>query len=155
VFVRFRSPLASGLLTGKYNDGIPAGSRFDNHKDFFGDTVKSLQSEEGKAKIEKIRKLTKVYVSLGQLTCANIRLIIVLPFSAEKLGGTPTHLALAWCAVNPNVSNVILGATKVEQLEDNLKALDIIPKLTHEVMAEIEEIIQTKPEGGKTLFVKV
>ena len=54
------SPLASGLLTGKYNDGIPQGSRFDNHKDFFDSTVKSLQSDEGKAKIEKIRKLTKM-----------------------------------------------------------------------------------------------
>lgn len=58
-----RSPLASGLLTGKYNDGVPEGSRFANHKDFFGDTVKSLQSDEGKAKIEKIRKLTKMYVA--------------------------------------------------------------------------------------------
>ncbi|KAK9899325.1 Aldo/keto reductase [Cystobasidium minutum MCA 4210] len=115
------SPLASGLLTGKYNEGVPSGSRFDNHKDFFGDTVKSLQSEEGKAKI------------------------------AEKLGGTMTHLALAWCAVNPGVSNVILGATKVEQLEDNLKALDLIPKLTPEVLGEIEEVLQTKPEGAKTL----
>lgn len=74
-------------------------------------------------------------------------------YSAERLGGTPTHLALAWCAVNPNVSNVILGATKVEQLEDNLKALDMIPKLTTEVMEEIESVLQTKPEGGKTLFV--
>ena len=56
------SPLASGLLTGKYNDGIPEGSRFANHADFFDSTVKSLQSDEGKAKIEKIRKLTKMYV---------------------------------------------------------------------------------------------
>jgi hypothetical protein len=47
-------------LTGKYNDGVPEGSRFANHKDFFGDTVKSLQTDEGKAKIEKIRKLTKM-----------------------------------------------------------------------------------------------
>lgn len=62
-----------------------------------------------------------------------------------------THLALAWCAVNPGVSNVILGATKVEQLEDNLKALDLIPKLTPEVLGEIEEVLQTKPEGAKTL----
>ena len=62
-----------------------------------------------------------------------------------------THLALAWCAVNPGVSNVILGATKVEQLEDNLKALDLLPKLTPEVLGEIEEVLQTKPEGAKTL----
>lgn len=60
------SPLASGLLTGKYNDGIPEGSRFANHKNFFDSTVKSLQSDEGKAKIEKVKKLTKMSVHGGQ-----------------------------------------------------------------------------------------
>lgn len=88
------SPLASGLLTGKYNDGVPEGSRFSNH-DMFSDTVKSLQQPEGKAKIEKVRKLTGI---------------------AERLGGTATQLALAWAAKNQNVSTVILGATKVEQI---------------------------------------
>jgi len=122
------SPLASGLLTGKYNDGIPQGSRFDNHKDFFDSTVKSLQSDDGKAKIEKIRKLTKI---------------------AERLGGTMTHLALAWTVRDPLISNCILGATKVEQLEDNLKALDIMDKLTPDVLQEIEDILQNKPEGAK------
>lgn len=64
-----------------------------------------------------------------------------------------THLALAWCVVNPGVTNVILGATKVEQLEDNLKSLDIIPKLTGEVLKEIEEILETKPEGARSLYL--
>ena len=54
------SPLASGLLTGKYNDGIPEGSRYANHADFFKNSVDALQSEEGKAKLDKVRKLTKV-----------------------------------------------------------------------------------------------
>lgn len=69
------SPLASGLLTGKYNDGIPEDSRFATNKSFFEGTVKSLQSPEGKAKIEKVRKLTKI---------------------AERLGGNVAQLSLAW-----------------------------------------------------------
>ena len=68
------SALASGLLTGKYNDGIPDGSRFHNHKDFFNNKIKELESPEGKARIEKVRKLTEV---------------------AEKLGGSASQLALA------------------------------------------------------------
>lgn len=84
--------MASGLLTGKYNDGIPEDSRFATNKAFFESTIKQLESPEGKAKIEKVRKLTTL---------------------AEKLGGTVTQLSLAWVASNPNVSSVILGATKV------------------------------------------
>lgn len=118
------SPLASGLLTGKYNDGIPEGSRFHTNKSFFEGTVKQLQSPEGQAKIEKVRKLTTI---------------------AEKLGGNVTQLSLAWAAKNPNVSTVILGATKVEQIEDNCKAIALLPKLTPEVMEEIESILDNKP----------
>ena len=84
------SPLASGLLTGKYNDGIPEDSRFNNNKSFFEGTIKGLQSEEGKAKIAKVRKLTEI---------------------AEKLGGNVAQLSLAWCIKNPNVSTVILGVS--------------------------------------------
>lgn len=123
------SPLASGLLTGKYNDGIPEDSRFATNSAFFDSTVKSLQEPEGKAKIEKVRKLTKI---------------------AERLGGTATHLALAWAAKNPNVSTVILGATKVEQIHDNCKALALIEKLTPEVMEEIEGVLENKPKGPNT-----
>ena len=64
---------------------------------------------------------------------------------AERLGGSPGQLALAWAAKNPNVSTVILGATKVEQLHDNLAALKLLPKLTDEVMEEIEGILKNKP----------
>ncbi|KAK7403909.1 hypothetical protein QQX98_010316 [Neonectria punicea] len=118
------SPLASGLLTGKYNDGIPEDSRFATNKEFFSDTAKKLQSEEGQAKIEKVRKLTAV---------------------AERLGGTTAQLALAWCIKNPNVSTVILGATKVAQIEDNCKALEISDKITPEVLQEIEAILDNTP----------
>jgi aryl-alcohol dehydrogenase-like predicted oxidoreductase len=123
------SPLASGLLTGKYNDGIPEGSRFHNHKDFFGSTIDSLQQPEGKAKIEKVRQLTKI---------------------AERLGGNMTQLALAWAAKNENVSTVILGATKVEQIVDNCKSIGILNKLDDKTMEEIEKILDNKPAPTPT-----
>ncbi|KAH6638076.1 voltage-gated potassium channel subunit beta-1 channel subunit beta-1 [Boeremia exigua] len=118
------SPLASGLLTGKYNEGIPEDSRFANNKDFFKNTLDGLKSDEGKAKIEKVRKLTKV---------------------AEKLDASVAQLALAWAAKNPNVSTVILGASKVQQVHDNCAALKLLPKLTPEIMEEIEGILGNKP----------
>lgn len=103
------SPLASGLLTGKYNDGIPEDSRFATNKSFFENTVKQLQTPEGKAKIEKVRKLTTI---------------------AEKLGGNTAQLALAWAAKNPNVSTVILGATKVRHLHCSF-TLENVPVSFH------------------------
>ncbi|KAJ9161049.1 Aldo/keto reductase [Coniochaeta hoffmannii] len=118
------SPLASGLLTGKYNEGIPEDSRFATNKDFFDSTIKSLQTDEGKAKIEKVRKLTDV---------------------AKRLGGTTASLAIAWCVKNENVSTVILGASKPSQIAENCKALQLVPKLTPEVMEEIEKILDNKP----------
>jgi len=121
------SPLAYGLLTGKYNDGIPAGSRLT--QDFFKDTAKSLSEEEGKQKIEKVKALTEL---------------------AKGLGSSITQLALAWCARNKNVSTVILGATSVEQLKENLGAVAIIPKLTDDVLAKIDEILGNKPAPVKT-----
>ncbi|KAL2355905.1 voltage-gated potassium channel subunit beta-3 [Cryomyces antarcticus] len=123
------SPLASGLLTGKYNDGIPEDSRFATNKSVFESTIKELKSPEGQAKIEKVKKLTKV---------------------AERLGGTVTQLSLAWCAKNPNVSTVILGATKIEQIHDNCAALKLIDKLTPDVMEEIDAILDNKPKGPPT-----
>lgn len=123
------SPLASGLLTGKYNDGVPEGSRFHTNSSFFEDSAKGLETPEGKAKIEKVKKLTSI---------------------AEKLGGTSTHLALAWAAKNNNVSTVILGATKVEQIHDNCKALALLPKLTPEIMEEIDNVLENKPKPPNT-----
>jgi aryl-alcohol dehydrogenase-like predicted oxidoreductase len=120
----------SGLLTGKYNDGIPEGSRFDVKKDMFSDTLKSLtETEEGKAKITKVRELTKI---------------------AESLGCSMSQLALAWAASNSHVSTVILGITKPEQLKENLGALDVIDKLTPELHEKIEEILKNKPAEAPT-----
>ncbi|KIM64182.1 hypothetical protein SCLCIDRAFT_1213610 [Scleroderma citrinum Foug A] len=119
------SALASGLLTGKYNDGIPPESRFATHSDIFKDTVKNLNEEEGMGKINKVKELSQL--------------------AETELGCSITHLALAWVARNPNTSTIILGASKPEQVLDNLKALEVIPKLTPEILSKIEEILKNKP----------
>ncbi|KAF1986751.1 Aldo/keto reductase [Aulographum hederae CBS 113979] len=119
------SPLASGLLTGKYNNGIPEDSRFATNASFFSSTVEQLKSPAGQAKIEKVKELTKI---------------------AEELGGNATQLALAWCVKNENVSTVILGATKIEQIHDNCKAMQLVPKLTPELMEKIEKVLDNKPK---------
>ena len=118
------SPLASGLLTGKYNDGIPEDSRFASNPDMMKSNIESLQTEEGKSKIKKVKELTKI---------------------AQRLGGNTTQLALAWAAKNPNVSTVILGATKPQQVVDNCGAIKLLAKLTPEVMEEIEGVLGNKP----------
>jgi voltage-dependent potassium channel beta subunit len=113
------SPLASGLLSGKYNDGIPEGSRF------------GLQGFDWlKERWMKDEFLGKVR-SLSAL--------------AKKLGISMSQLSIAWCLKNPDVSTVILGATNKDQLTENLASLDSVPKFTPEIMNEIESIVQTKP----------
>jgi len=116
------SPLASGMLTGKYNDGIPDDSRL---------TLPGYRwlrdkwtSEGGQQKLEKIRKLTAF---------------------ADQIGISVTHLSLAWCLKNPNVSTVILGASRPSQLEDNLNSLDALESLTPDVMDQIETIVDNRP----------
>ena len=113
------SPLPSGLLTGKYNNGIPEGSRlaleeFERLKD------RTLSED----RIERIRELEKL---------------------AKELNTSLATLSIAWCIKNPNVTTAILGATKETQLTENLKALEVLPKLTNEVMEKIESIMATKP----------
>ncbi|TFY65774.1 hypothetical protein EVG20_g5317 [Dentipellis fragilis] len=125
------SALASGILTGKYNDGVPSGSRIDTNKGGYGDhALKHLQSAEGQEQIRKVKELTKL--------------------AESELGCSVTHLALAWVARNPNTSTVILGATRPEQIIDNLKAIDVIPKLTPEILEKIEKIVENKPKGPPT-----
>jgi voltage-dependent potassium channel beta subunit len=111
------SPLASGLLTGKYRGGLPEGSRgaMENMA-FLRD---NLLSPEKNAAVEKLEAV------------------------ARDLGGTVAQLAIAWVNSNPRVSTVILGASKLDQLQSNLGALELAPKLSQEVLAKIDEI--TKP----------
>lgn len=117
------SPLASGLLTGKYNQGIPEGSRLDlEGYDWLRDRY---NSEEGQRTIEKVRQLGSI---------------------ADELGGSLAQLALAWCLKNPNVSTVITGASKPEQVTENMKALELVSRLGDEVMERIESILENKPD---------
>jgi voltage-dependent potassium channel beta subunit len=113
------SPLASGLLSGKYNKGIPADSRFAIPG--FEWLRDRLLQEQLVAKAVKIAEL------------------------AGELSITPSQLSIAWCVKNPNVTTTILGATKKEQLIENLDALSAVEKLTPEVLQRIETIVQTKP----------
>ncbi|KAI9600793.1 hypothetical protein H4Q26_000586 [Puccinia striiformis f. sp. tritici PST-130] len=119
------SPLKDGILTGKYNDGIPAGSRMDVNKEYLKTSVNRLLGQEGQEEIKKVKKLTQL--------------------AKEKLNCSVAQLALAWAASNPHVSTVILGATKPEQLRENFGALKVIDKLTPEIMEEIESIVANKP----------
>ena len=110
------SPLASGLLTGKYKDGIPADSRAAlKGYEWIAERV----SEVGKlAAVEKLRPI------------------------AGDLGCTISQLALAWCLKNPHVSTVITGASRVSQVHENMKALEVVPKLTAEVVKAVEAATQ-------------
>ena len=116
------SPLASGLLTGKYIDGIPDDSRLNLP------SYKWLRDrwtgEDGLRKLEKIRQLAGL---------------------TDEIGIPLTHLSLAWCLKNRNVSSVILGASRVSQLEDNLGSLNALENLTPDVMDRIEAIVDNKP----------
>lgn len=116
------SPLAGGLLTGKYQNGIPEDSRIRGHA---VNWVFRGPEEENKVRVEKVGKLIDL---------------------AERIGTNVTQLSLAWCLKNPNVSTVILGASKPTQLQENLKAVEVQALLTPDVIAEIETIMANKPE---------
>lgn len=114
------SPLASGVLTGKYNDGFPTDTRLG---------IAGLEWLKDRAlaeeNLEKVRKLSAFALELG----------VTMPL-----------LAIAWCLKNDDVSTVILGASKKSQLEENFKAFDVMTKLEDRVMEKIEEILNNKPE---------
>lgn len=113
------SPLASGVLSGKYNAGVPAESRLSMSKyDWLKDSLLKP------ANIDKAKALAPI---------------------AAELGCTQAQLAIAWCLKNPNVSSVITGATRAEQVVENMKALDVVPKLTPEVLTRIEGVLGNKP----------
>lgn len=114
------SPLASGLLTGKYNNGIPENSRFAL-KGF--DWLKDQWMVEDKLK--KVKRLDDL---------------------AKELNTSLACLSIAWCITNPNVTSAILGATKKEQLVENLKALEVVSKLNAELLQRIDDIMESKPK---------
>ncbi len=112
------SPLGGGILTGKYNDGIPEDSRIGKTD------AEWLRKSLTEQKVQKTRQLTEV---------------------AGELGITMANLALAWILKNPNVSTAITGATKVRHVEENVKAVDAVELLTDDVMERIEGILDNKP----------
>ena len=113
------SPLASGLLSGKYNDGIPEGSRFG---------LKGFDWLKDKWMKDEMLGKVKGLASL-----------------AKELGISMAELSIAWCIKNPDVTTAILGATNKEQLLQNLKAMDAMEKLDENTMQRIEDIVETKP----------
>src|SRR6202795_4464203 len=116
------SPLASGLLTGKYNEGLPKDARLGlDHYGWLRDWV--LKPE----RLEKVRRLGKL---------------------AAELNLSQSVLAIAWCLKNPHVSTVILGASKIAQLEENLLASAAAEKLDYGLMTQIDEIMGTKPKDA-------
>lgn len=109
------SPLASGVLSGKYDDGFPAGSRFTQPQ--YDWLKEKLVTKENIAKVKKLEPI------------------------AKELGCTRAQLAIAWCLANPHVSTVITGATRPEQVHENLKALAVADRLTPELKGRIEAAV--------------
>ncbi|KAK6837716.1 hypothetical protein RU639_001292 [Aspergillus parasiticus] len=122
------SPMQMGLLSGKYNnahDAPPPGSRFAESQDDYALTIRGRYGNDWwSSMIQKINKLTAL---------------------SERLGFKMSQLALAWCLKNENVTAVITGASRPEQIVDNIQSLKILPMLTAEIMAEIDEVLGNKP----------
>ena len=112
------SPLASGALTGKYLDGIPEGSRA-TLKGYEWLKRHMIDSERGQARMDKVRNLKPI---------------------ADELGVSLSKMSIAWCLLNPNVSTVILGASRIDQLKENLEALEVVPLLTEDIQKKLAGI---------------
>ena len=113
-----RQPLASGALTGKYLDGIPDGSRASlSGYEWLKKSM--VESDRGQQRMERIKAITPI---------------------AEKLNVSMSKLAIAWCLLNKNVSTVILGASKLKQLEENLKSSEVVGLLDEEIQRELLSI---------------
>jgi aryl-alcohol dehydrogenase-like predicted oxidoreductase len=120
------SPLASGVLTGKYNDGVPADSRMNLPG--YEWLKEKWSTDAGRAQLEQVRQLAKL---------------------SNEIGLSITHLALLWCLANKHVSTVILGASRASQLQDNLAALSHKDKVTSDVLERIDSIVGNKPEAPR------
>lgn len=121
------SPLASGVLTGKYDKGMPEGTRASLEE--YAWLRKRIESDEGEKQVAAVRDLKPI---------------------ADALGCTRAQLGLAWALKNPHVSSVITGASRPEQVRENMKALDVLEKLTPDVMERIEGVLDNRPEPAPT-----
>jgi len=117
------SPLASGMLTGKYDNGIPQGTRVT--LEGYDWLREGFEDENAQQKIEKVKQLAPI---------------------AQNLGMNRAQLAIAWCLKNQHVSSVITGASKPEQVIENMQAMDFVSRLTPEVISQIEAVLANKPE---------
>jgi voltage-dependent potassium channel beta subunit len=120
------SPLAGGLLTGKYRDGIPPGTR--STLKGFGWLHDRYAGDEAPANVAKVESLRPI---------------------ADELDCSRAQLAIAWCLANPNVSSVILGASRSEQLRENLGAMAVVERLTPAIAERIEQVLGNRPEPEK------
>jgi voltage-dependent potassium channel beta subunit len=116
------SPLASGLLTGKYNQGMPEGTRAT--LEGYEWLRNRFEDEEAVQRIAKVGKMMDI---------------------ADELGISMAQLALAWTLKNPNVSTTITGSSKPEQIVENMKAIDVVSQLDDDIMEKIEGILDNKP----------
>jgi aryl-alcohol dehydrogenase-like predicted oxidoreductase len=118
------SPLASGLLTGKYKNGIPPGSRAT--LEGYGWLHENLITPENIAKVSQLEPI------------------------AKDLGCSLAQLGLAWCLKNPHVSTAMTGASKPEQVVENMKAIDVVHKLDSAVMERIDDVLGNKPDSDES-----
>ena len=115
------SPLRRGILTGKYNQGIPSESRAAKEGSWFKEEI-----ERGGDMLQRVARLEPI---------------------AKELGATTGQLALAWTLKHPHVSSAIIGATSVEQVEENLKAVQLVDRIDAGMMGRIDEVLQNRPES--------
>uniref|UniRef100_A0AAR2KL99 Voltage-gated potassium channel subunit beta-1 n=1 Tax=Pygocentrus nattereri TaxID=42514 RepID=A0AAR2KL99_PYGNA len=120
------SPLACGIITGKYENGIPESSRASMKS--YQWLKDKIMSEDGRKQQAKLKELAHI---------------------AEKLGCTLPQLAVAWCLRNEGVSSVLLGTSNPEQLTENLGAIQVLPKMTSHIVAEIDHILGNRPYSKK------
>jgi aryl-alcohol dehydrogenase-like predicted oxidoreductase len=121
------SPMRQGILSGKYNDGIPDGSRMANEDiQWVNGFWKRTGKDTWTGIIEQVKQLKPI---------------------AERLGVKQSQLALAWVLSNKNVSSAITGASSPKQVYENVKAVAVVDKLTPEILKEIDEILNNKPPG--------
>jgi len=118
------SPLASGLLTGKYKNSIPPGSRAT--LEGYGWLRENLITAENIAKVSQLEPITK------------------------DLGCSLAQLGLAWCLKNPHVSTVMTGASKPEQVVENMKAIDVVDKLDSRLVERIDDVLGNKPDPDQS-----
>lgn len=124
------SPLAGGVLTGKYNNGIPEGTRYDKNPDLLRLFNRYFSEQKKEQTISALNKFKEI---------------------ADSLNCSQAQLAMAWCIANPDISTAITGATRPEQLVETVMAIEVVPKLTKEILQNIDTIFGSEPVGKRNM----